>query len=193
MRKRYKVIYADPPWSYDNKGSRNTADKQYTTTGIDALKRMMIAPLCDADAVCFMWVTFPMLQEGIDLLRAWGFEYKTVAFVWVKQNPKAGSPFMGMGNWTRTNAEMVIMGTRGSPKRLGKGVHQIIEELQGDTLAAPRAAHSVKPRLVADRIVELMGDVPRLEMFARAAAPGWDLFGNEAPESITIRTRKAHG
>lgn len=189
---KFNVIYADPPWAYNNNASRGAASKKYRTTAESELARMHIAPHIADDCACFMWATFPMLQEALDLMKAWGFEYKTVAFVWVKTNPKAGTPFWGMGNYTRTNAELVLLGVKGKPERLGKGVHQVVEECPGDVLYAPRGEHSVKPLAIRDRIVELFGDVPRLEMFARDAAEGWAVFGDQAPDSIRIRTIK-HG
>ena len=84
--------------------------------------------------------------------------------------------FWGMGNWTRSNAELCLLATKGNPKRQSKSVHQII--------VSPIEEHSKKPDEARKRIVELMGDVPRIELFAREHTPGWDVWGNEAPDSI---------
>lgn len=107
---------------------------------------------------------------------AWGFCYKSVAFVWGKLNRKAPTLFTGMGYWTRANAEICLLATRGHPKRHNAGVHQVI--------LSHIEEHSKKPEEARSRIVRLMGDVPRIELFARSRAPGWDVWGNEAADSI---------
>ena len=108
----------------------------------------------------------------------WGFEYKTVAFVWVKQNRKSNGLFWGMGYWTRANAELCILATRGKPKRISPRVHQII--------ISHVEQHSKKPDEARDRIIALMGDLPRIELFARQATKGWDVWGNEVNSSISL-------
>lgn len=184
----FDVVYADPPWAYDDKATaRGGAVLHYTVTGDAQLAQMQIPAA--KDCVLFMWATFPKIEDAIALMRAWGFEYKTVAFLWVKANKKAtDSPFWGMGNWTRANAEVCLLGVKGKPKRQSKGVHQLIVE--PEIITDPIMQHSKKPAVVRDKIVELMGDVPRLEMFAREAVPGWQVFGNEAPGSIAIPARR---
>lgn len=130
-------------------------------------------------AACFMWATFPNIAEAIKVMEAWGFTYKTAAFVWVKKNRKNGGNFMGMGAYTRANAEVCLLGVtpgfKAKTQIRAHNVHQIIE--------APFEGHSKKPDETRRRIVELLGDVPRLEMFARQRADGWDAWGNEAPEA----------
>lgn len=186
--KEYSIIYADPPWSYDDKAkNRGGAERHYKTTGDTDLADMRI-PAAD-DAVLFMWATFPKIHDAIALMDAWGFEYKTAAFLWVKANKKAtDSPFWGMGNWTRANAEVCLLGVRGKPQRQSKGVHQLIVE--PEIITDPVMQHSRKPACVRDKIVELMGDVPRLEMFARETTSGWDVFGDEAPGSIVLPAKR---
>lgn len=137
-----------------------------------------------------MWTTFPKLFESQSVIQSWGFDYKTCAFVWIKTNKKAQldqysflpqdsfDSFWGMGRWTRSNAEICLLSTRGKPQRASASVHQVIY--------APIDKHSKKPAETRNRIVELCGDVPRLEMFCRGSAPGWDVFGNEAENSIEI-------
>lgn len=114
------------------------------------------------------------------MIKAWGFEYKTVAFVWVKQNRKGGGIFTGMGHWTRSNAEICLLATRGKPIRFSKSVHQII--------MSPVEQHSKKPDIVRHKIVELAGDLPRIELFARQKTPGWDVWGNEVDCDINLNT-----
>ena len=125
-----------------------------------------------------MWATFPAMQTAIKLMRAWGFHYRTVAFVWVKQNKKADSHFWGMGGWTRSNAEVCLLGIKGNPKRVSKSVHQVIEARVGE--------HSVKPPETRERILQLMGDLPRIELFARQKTEGWDVWGNEIDNDIDL-------
>jgi N6-adenosine-specific RNA methylase IME4 len=144
------------------------------------LCRLPVEHIAAEDAVLFMWVTYPKLNWFLDIVKAWGFEYKTVAFVWVKKNKKSNSFFWGMGNYTRSNSEICIVATKGKPlKRLTASIHQIVYE--------PIAEHSEKPSIVRDKIVELFGDLPRVELFSRNKSEGWDVWGNEVEsnESIT--------
>lgn len=168
----YSCVLADPAWVYKDKalaGNRGAGCK-YTLSSMETMKAMPVQRLCAEDATCFMWVTMPMLAEGLDLMQAWGFTYKTVAFTWVKRTTKSNVLFWGMGRWTRANAELVLLGTKGHPKRVNAGVHSVIE--------APIGPHSRKPQEVRDRIVSLLGDVNRIELFARGDSPGFDGWGN---------------
>ncbi len=179
--KKYNVIYADPPWGYQNKATRAAADKHYGTMTLEELKQMPITRgggcLAADDCALFMWATFPMLREALELIEAWGFKYKTIAFNWIKQNKNGAGLFWGLGNWTRSNSEICLLAIRGKPKRISAAVHSVV--------MAPVQKHSQKPDEVRERIVKLVGDVPRIELFARAAAPGWDCWGNEAPQNNT--------
>ena len=171
------MIYADPPWRYTQKGLQGAAEKHYPTMGIDEICALPVADLAAPDSVLFLWATFPQLPEALRLIKAWGFTYKSVAFVWLKKNRKSESWFYGLGFWTRGNAEVCLLGVSPGFKARDRvrshRVHQVIE--------APFEGHSKKPDETRRRIVELLGDVPRLEMFARDRAPGWDAWGNEAP------------
>lgn len=172
--KKYNIIYADPPWTYRDKchaGNRGVEYK-YPTMTIDEIKNMPVQALTMDDAMLFLWVTFPLLQEGLDTMKAWGFEYKTIGFNWIKTNKKSESLFWGMGNWTRSNSELCLLGVKGKPKRQSASVHSVV--------LAPIGKHSKKPDIIRDKIVELCGDVPRIELFARNATTGWDVWGNEA-------------
>lgn len=126
-------------------------------------------------AVCLLWATFPNIREALRVMEAWGFEYRTAAFVWIKKNRKNGGNFWGMGAYTRANAEVCLLGTTPGTKARqvvkSHGVQQVIE--------APVERHSRKPAEVRERIVRLLGDVPRIELFARERVPGWDAWGNE--------------
>lgn len=130
------------------------------------------------NCVLFMWATFPKLEEAFEVIKAWGFKYSTVAFVWVKKNKKSDSWFMGMCWWTRNNAEVCLVATRGHPKRISRKVYQLI--------ISPVEEHSKKPDIMRDKIIELMGDLPRVELFARQVPPGWDVWGNEVLNDVWI-------
>ena len=171
--KKYQIIYADPPWSYRDKalaGNRGAGCK-YLTQSAEWLNSLPVNRIADKDCVLFLWVTMPKLNECFDLIKAWGFEYKTCAFTWIKKNKVSNSWFMGMGRWTRANSELCLLATKGSPKRINAGVHSIID--------TPIEQHSKKPDITRDRIIYLVGDLPRIELFARQKTNGWDVWGNE--------------
>ena len=147
------------------------AEKHYPTMSINELCALPVAELAAPDSALFLWATFPQLPEALRLIHAWGLVYKTVAFVWLKQNRKSGGWFYGLGFWTRANAEVCLLATRGHPKRQAANVHQLI--------ISPIREHSRKPDEAREKIVALMGDVPRVELFARQSPPDWDVWGNE--------------
>lgn len=145
---------------------------------IEEICALPVSDLAAKDSALFLWTTFPMLSEALRVIESWGFQYKTVAFVWLKQNRIAKTWFYGMGFWTRSNAEICLLATRGKPKRQDKSIHQFI--------ISPIEQHSKKPGEARERIVQLMGDLPRLELFAREQVPGWDVYGNEVQSTIKI-------
>ncbi|MFC1121868.1 MT-A70 family methyltransferase [Pasteurella multocida] len=170
--KKYQIIYADPPWSYSNKASRGAATNHYNTMSFSEIEAMPVNQLADDNCVLFMWVTFPVLHKALDVIKAWGFKYKTIGFNWVKTNKRQTDKyFFGCGNWTRANSEVCLIATKGKPQRANASVSQIIIE--------PIQYHSKKPDVVREKIVELMGDLPRIELFARNTTEGWDVWGNE--------------
>lgn len=171
--KKYNIIYADPPWTYRDKalsGQRGACCK-YDVMTIEEIKKIPVPLLADKDCVLFMWITMPKLNECMEVIDAWGFTYKTNAFTWIKENKKSNSLFWGMGRWTRANAELCLIATKGKPKRVSAGVHSVI--------VSKIEEHSKKPNETRDRIIKLVGDLPRIELFARQEAEGWDCWGNE--------------
>ncbi|SDP32767.1 site-specific DNA-methyltransferase (adenine-specific) [Arthrobacter sp. ok909] len=184
--KKYSVIYADPPWEYRQSGgitnSRGMAKQHYPTMRTRDICDLAISELADEQCVLFMWATFPNIFEAEKVMEAWGFEYKTAAFLWVKQNRKTPSLFWGMGAYTRANAEVCLLGikkgTRATEVVKQRNVHQVI--------LAPVTRHSEKPQEARDRITSLMGDVSRVELFARKATEGWDVWGNEVENDIEL-------
>ena len=171
--KKYQIIYADPPWHYNDKASagKRGACYKYKLQKNDWIFNLPVTEIIMDNCVLFLWVTMPQLSGCWDLFPKWGFEYKTVAFTWVKKNKRADSWFWGMGNWTRANAELCLLGIRGKPKRINAGVHSVI--------STPIEAHSKKPDEVRSRIIKLLGDLPRIELFARQKNAGWDCWGDE--------------
>lgn len=177
--KKYNIIYADPPWHYHQSGSKNKtrgmAKQHYPTMVTEDICKLPIQNLKTDDAICFMWATFPNIDQALKVLKAWGFQYKTAAFVWVKKNKKSNTNFWGMGAYTRANAEVCLIGiskkTRAKSCVKSNRVHQIVE--------SPIEQHSEKPASVRDKIIELLGDLPRIELFARTTVEGWDCWGNE--------------
>lgn len=179
--KKYGIIYADPPWHYrvySKKGAGRSAESHYPTMTIEKIQALPVSELADKDCALFMWITFPLLKESLSVLSAWGFKFKTTAFVWIKQNRKSDSLFWGMGYWTRANAEFCVLATKGKPKRIAKNVHQVI--------VSHIEEHSKKPDEARRRIVRLMGDLPRIELFARQKSAGWDVWGNEVESDIIL-------
>jgi N6-adenosine-specific RNA methylase IME4 len=181
-RSKYGVIYADPPWRYDMKRGGGVAESHYPTMGANEICALDVPALAAADCALFLWATFPQITETLRVIKAWGFKYKTTAFVWLKTNRKAGTWFFGMGFWTRSNTEICLLATRGHPKRQSKGIHQFI--------ISPVREHSRKPDEARERIEALMGDIPRIELFARERAPGWDAWGDEVISDISLAARK---
>ena len=169
--KAYSIIYADPPWQYDDrKLNRGGADRHYQTQGDDWNLSLPVSQIAENDAVLFLWATWPKMPTALAVIDAWGFTYKTCAFDWAKRNKKTPSWFLGMGAYTRANTEPCLLATRGKGlKRRSAKVRQLIE--------APVRNHSEKPPETRDRIVELFGDRPRIELFARTETPGWDCWG----------------
>lgn len=174
MGKKYKIIYADPPWQYrvySQKSQGRSAENHYHTMNIKDIMALPVDKIADKDCILFLWITFPCLKEGIEVMERWGFKYKTCGFNWVKRNKKKNTYFMGLGFWTRSNSEVCLIGTKGQPKRVSKSVPQICD--------ARIMEHSRKPAEIRERIVELCGELPRVELFARDKVKGWDSLGDE--------------
>lgn len=157
---------------------QGAAENHYPTMSIDELCALPVAEIAARDSVLFLWATFPQLPNALRVMEAWGYCYKSVAFVWLKQNRRTPGWFYGLGYWTRGNAEIYLLATRGRPKRKSAAVHQFI--------ISPVEAHSKKPDAARMKIIELMGDLPRAELFARTKPPGWDVWGNEVDGTITL-------
>lgn len=168
----YGAILADPPWDFkvrSSKGEGRSASQHYKIMKLADIKAIPVADMAAPDCCLFLWTTDPHLPQALEVMAAWGFTFKTVAFYWAKTN-RNGSFFKGMGYWTRANVEQVLLGTRGHPKRLAKNVERLI--------VAPRREHSRKPDETRERIERLAGG-PYLEYNARSRRPGWTAMGDE--------------
>jgi site-specific DNA-methyltransferase (adenine-specific) len=170
--KKYSIIYADPPWSYRDKSKhRGGAEKHYPTLSVKEICSLQVKDIAADNSVLFLWCTFPRLPDVFSVINSWGFTYKTAGFVWVKTN-KDGTIFKGMGHYTRANSEVCFLATRGSIlKRLDRSISSV--------LVHRRLKHSEKPPAARNKIVELFGDLDRVELFAREKVDGWDAWGIE--------------
>jgi site-specific DNA-methyltransferase (adenine-specific) len=169
--KKYQIILADPPWQYQDKNCNGACAGHYSTMSIKEICALPIKELADKDCVLFLWATYPMLPEALQVIKAWGFKYKTIAFQWVKKNRTGQGYFYGLGRWTRGNTEPCLLAVKGLPSRINNAVFQIIE--------APIRGHSQKPIVQYSLIESLIGKLPRVELFARASWVGWDVWGNQ--------------
>lgn len=198
---KYKLIYADPPWSYGNTVSNGAAEDHYNTMKLIDIKRLPVWDIADENSVLAMWYTGTHNQEAIELAEAWGFNVRTMkGFTWVKLLALAEQHInkaleagevqnfydlldllnaqtrMNGGNYTRANTEDVLIAVRGTGlERLCAGIKQVVY--------SPLGEHSAKPWEVRHRLELLYGDVPRIELFSRSAAQGWDHWGNQCPSS----------
>jgi N6-adenosine-specific RNA methylase IME4 len=187
--KKFSVIYADPPWEfkvYSGKGKQRSAERHYDTVSLDDIKALPVGNLAASDCALFLWCVMPELPGALDVIHAWGFEYKTVAFVWVKTNENdkfvelnGSGLHWGMGYWTRANAELCLLATKGAPRRLDEGVHQVI--------VSPVSEHSRKPDKAQQRIEQLLGEPSgetHLELFGRRTTDRWTVWGNEVSSDL---------
>lgn len=184
---KYDIIYADPPWRYQDKTCEGACAKHYNTMSVEEICALPVANLAAKDCTLFMWATYPQMQEALKVITAWGFKYKTIAFQWVKLNRNVQlnnftiatvqdilhkACFFGLGRWTRGNTECCLLATKGKPHRENNSVSQLI--------FAPLTKHSSKPLETRERIKTLMGGgTQAIELFAREHVEGWDCWGDE--------------
>lgn len=175
---KFSVIYCDPPWDYDGRIQHNgieatgSALYHYPTMKVEDIKSLNVSSICEKDTLCFMWTSSPHLVQALEVMKAWGFEYKTIAFVWDKQK-------VNPGYYTMSQVEICLVGKRGKiPIRGSRNERQFLSE--------KRRIHSQKPDEVRDRITRMFPDVRRVELFARVASPGWSVWGNEVEGGITF-------
>jgi N6-adenosine-specific RNA methylase IME4 len=182
---RAKVVYVDAPWEfkvYSGKGQAvHAAERHYDVMSLDQIKALPVGKLATKDCALFLWGVNPELPGALEVIRAWGFEFKTVAFHWIKTTKNGEGIALdgkglhwGMGHYTHSNIEPVLLATKGSPRRTAKDVHSVV--------IAPVGEHSVKPEEVRRRIERLYPG-PYLELFSRRDdIKGWKTWGNEVPK-----------
>jgi N6-adenosine-specific RNA methylase IME4 len=173
---KFSIIYADPPWPYNNRISHKKTrfgrgvDGHYPKMTMADIRALPIGDLAARDCALYMWVTYPNLEEQLPLFRHWGFRYCTLGFSWTKLNARNGEDCFGTGYYAKANEEVCLFGMRGQLKPITNNVSSAVR--------APRQEHSHKPDRIRDLLVDLYGDVPRVELFARQSAPGWVAVGN---------------
>lgn len=160
--RKFKCIYADPPWRYSNQGTRGSTDNHYPTMTVDEICAIPIRDFCEDNCHLHLWITNGFLFDAPKIFNAWGFVFKS-SFVWVK-------PHIGMGNYWRNSHEFLLLGVRGSMTAKALNLKSWLE--------APRGEHSQKPDKVRT-LVEQLSPGPRLELFGRKPVPNWTVFGNE--------------
>ena len=189
--KKYQIIYCDPPWNFGNRMySSNKIDhhraisRAYPVMKTQDICKLPIKDICAENAICFMWVADAFIPEALEVLRAWGFQYKTIAFIWQKKE-KSGKQVCYMGQWTMKGSEIVLLGTRGKMTQylISRKIRQLVEA------SRERKKHSRKPQIIRDRIVEMFGNLPRIELFSRQKTDGWDVWGNEVKSDIDFETK----
>lgn len=186
---KYSLIYADPPWTYRDKchaGERG-AEYKYPCMTEEQLRKLPISDLAADDCLLAMWWVGPMPIEAITLVACWGFKLKTMkGFTWHKRT-KHGKDHIGMGNYSRANTEDCLFAIRGRPHRVNAGVRQYLETEEYDNFLDEKIGrHSEKPAEARRRLELLLGDVPRIELFARVASPGWHVWGNEVTSDVLL-------
>jgi N6-adenosine-specific RNA methylase IME4 len=173
QQNHYKVVYADPPWTFvvrSPKGETKSPQSHYQCMTIDAIKALPVAQLAHPEgSVCVMWTTAPMIQEGLDTLKAWGWTYKSMA-AWAKRSSTGTKWAFGTGYIFRSAAEFILVGTRGKIQQKARNVRNL--------LVSPVREHSRKPDLIYD-LVESLWDGPYVELFSRTHRQGWDSFGDQ--------------
>lgn len=181
--KKYQIIYADPPWSYYNDNSaepdcttvKGMRRPPYSVLGSKEIMNLPINEVSADDSILFIWTTDYHLAKCLDVIKSWGFEYKTVGFAWNKK-------VVFMGAYTmKSGIELCLLATKGNAHKLVKN-HKVRALID-----SKREGHSKKPAEIRKRIVELLGDLPRIELFAREKTEGWDVWGNEVESSPEIK------
>jgi N6-adenosine-specific RNA methylase IME4 len=183
LSKKYQIIYADPPWKYNDRRNTHTrfcggALAHYPVMDHKDIASLKVPDIADDNCILFLWGTYPNLREALFVIDNWGFEYKTIGFNWVKMNSNNMGVFFGIGYYTKSNSEPCLIATKGHPK--------VIDDSISSVLLSPIMEHSHKPSIVRERIVQLIGDLPRIELFARQKVEGWDCWGNEVESDIEL-------
>jgi N6-adenosine-specific RNA methylase IME4 len=181
--KKYQIIYSDPPWHYNDKRNKHTrlcggAMVHYPVMKTKEICELPVKNITEENAVLFLWATWPNLLEAIKVIKAWGFTYKTIGFIWIKTNKRNGKPFFGIGYYTKSNSEPCLLAVKGETiKPATNSISSVI--------ISPRQKHSKKPNEIRKKIDELYPTQKKIELFARKENnlfnefKNWDTWGNE--------------
>lgn len=182
MRAKYDVILADPPWQFEcwdgPRLQRRTAESHYPTMTLEDICDLPVFKMVNDNAALFLWAVWPRIFDARLVIQAWGFEYKTLAWEWVKLNPSGIGFHMGMGHYTRANPEPCLLAVKGSMPVATKGERNL--------LITPVREHSQKPNEQYAKVDRLYPDTHRLELFARRKWDGWDVWGNEVESTVQV-------
>lgn len=176
INKKYDLILCDPPWewkTYSEKGQGKSASQHYSCMTLEDIKNLPIIDIANENSMMFMWATSPLINKQIEIMEYWGFTYKTVGFVWVKTNKKNNKPFFGLGQYTRANAEYLLIGRHG--KGIGRPLNKSVSQIDMSKIRE----HSRKPDSIKSNISLMYPLASKIELFAREQTPGWDVWGNE--------------
>ena len=200
----YNIIYADPPWSYTRTIGNGTirqrdGESHYATMSVDSLRQIgyHVQRISRKNSALLLWATLPNLPAALQVMESWGFKYKTCWCTWVKTNKAGDKPFFGVGYYTRSNAELCLLGVKGRIASFKNLVEDEVRDGNPNAMSSiciePPRQHSRKPETVRNNIVTFFGDVPRIELFAREQSPGWCVLGNQSDkynEQQLLATRK---
>lgn len=176
--KKYNIIYADPPWPYNESGSNaKVKNRHYSMMQLNDICALPVKELQADSCILFLWVTGPRLPMAFSVMEAWGFQYHSLGFDWLKIS-KNNCPMWVPGYYTRQNNELCLIGV---PKDKGSRIKPLVHDVLVPVIER-RREHSRKPDSVRDSIVRICGDLPRIELFARQRTDGWDAWGDELPD-----------
>ena len=191
----YQVVYSDPPWFYNrdidkanvkghNGGKGIGINTHYESMSTEEISALPIKDIVAKDAACFMWTTDCHMPSALEIMKAWGFQYKTIAFIWIKKT-KNNKQIHMLAPWTLKGAEICLLGTRGAMTKYrgANNIHQVHE--------AVRREHSRKPDIIRDEIARMFPECRKIELFARTAMPGWDAWGNEVEKFSEPEKKKS--
>jgi len=180
----YNIIMADPPWPYQNQATRAATGNHYASMSLNDIKALPVGRLAALPCALFLWVTWPNIQMAFEVIDAWGFEYKTLAWDWWKTNLAGDKFIMGLGNYSRSNPEPCLLAFK--KVRTRGRIMKVADRAVKAWIIAPRGKHSQKPNQQYDNINRLYPDMPKLELFARQVWPGWDAWGDELEGSVDL-------
>lgn len=180
MPRKYRVIYADPPWDFHNNvgGGTSNVKNHYPTMSVNDIKALNISGISKKNAILFLWACEANIPAALEVMKSWGFTYKTIAFVWVKLT-KNKKIVTNPSPWTSKCTELCLLGTKGA-------VSKYVNCRPHEFIATIREEHSKKPEEARKRIEQMFPKSSKIELFARNKSVGWDAWGNEVCSDIRL-------